>query len=132
MSSYYWIPHPAHRSPSWSGNLRQELIAAFRRGSMNAERCLRTYRLHGEPSILPAEAVIYLATRVVAGPPAAEPSWERYNGAVTSEFLQAEGQPELAGLAAVGRDAFEGLVEAGRRFFFPGPLGACRLHAPCP
>jgi hypothetical protein len=91
---------------------------------MDAARCLGTYRLHGEPSVLPPEAVIYLATRVVAGCAADPPSWERYDGRVTSQFLHEHGESELADLVDGDDDGdFAGLVESGRRFFFPGPLG---------
>jgi hypothetical protein len=118
-----WIVHSPHGLTSWANNLRQELVSAFRRGTMDAARCLSTYRLHGERSVLPPEAVIYLATRVVAGDSCDVPSWDRYDGRQTSEFLAAQGERELALLIAAGVDCFDDWVEAGRRFFFPGPLG---------
>lgn len=88
---------------------------------MDAERCLGTYRLQGERSMLPPEAVTYLATRVVAerAPDGAE--WrDRCAHPWTREILREHGERELADLAEADREHFEGLVEAGRRFFFPG------------
>ncbi len=65
-SSLKWIAHEGHVAvPAWVSALRNEVIAAYRRGSMSAERCLKTYFSQGAEEMLPFEAVIYLATRVV-------------------------------------------------------------------
>ncbi len=90
---------------------------------MDASRCLGTYRLHGQRSMLPPEAVIYLATRVVVGRADGAPSWERYDGRVTSEVLSDHGERELAALVEGDGEQLDGLVESGRRFFFPEPFG---------
>lgn len=123
MTSRYWIAHMAHGTAWWTTELRRELVAAFRRGSMDAARCLGSCRLHGGHAVLPPEAVVYLATRVVAGRGGDGPVWERYDGRVTSELLSDHGEGELAVLIERDGDEFDDLVEAGRRFFFPGPLG---------
>jgi hypothetical protein len=51
--------------------------------------------------------------------------WESYDGRRISEVLSEHGERELAWLISLGDDdeAIEDLVEAGRRFFFPGPFG---------
>ncbi len=121
-SMRYWIVHPGHPGAPWPAELRRELVAAFRRGTMDAARCLGTYRLHGESSMLPPEAVIYLATRVVADGSKDTPSWERYDGRVTSEILSEHGERELAALVEGNGEELDWLVESGRRFFFPGPF----------
>jgi hypothetical protein len=90
---------------------------------MDASRCLGTYRLHGERSMLPPEAVIYLATRVIVGRTEDVPSLEQYDGRVTSEVLSEHGERELAALVGGDGEELDGLVESGRRFFFPGPFG---------
>jgi hypothetical protein len=124
MVSRRWRRDDAHGRACWSAELGRELVAAYRRGTMDAARCLGTYRLHGERSVLPPEAVVYLATRVVSGRtwPGGRPSWERYDGRSTSELLLDQGERELAALAGRGDAVFEGLVESGRLYFFPGPL----------
>lgn len=116
-----WIVHRGHVARPWPAQFRRELVSAFRRGTMDAERCLGTYQLHGERSMLPPEAVIYLATRVMAErtPEAAE--WrDRCVHRWTREILRDHGEGLLAELAEADTEGFEGLVEAGRRFFFPG------------
>jgi hypothetical protein len=102
--------------------MRRELVAAFRRGTMDAARCLGTYLLHGERSVLPPEAVVYLATRIVAGRSNDVPSWEQYDGLVTSEILSEHGERELAALVENEVEALDRIVETGRKFFFPGPF----------
>jgi hypothetical protein len=66
--------------------------------------------------------VVYLATRIVAGRSRDVPSWEQYDGAVTSEILREHGERELAALVAEEAEGLDGIVESGRRFFFPGPF----------
>lgn len=89
---------------------------------MDARRCLGTYRLQGERSMLPPEAITYLATRVVAEDAPGGPEWrDRCDHPWTRDILREHGERELAELAEADREHFEGLVEAGRRFFFPGP-----------
>lgn len=119
MTTLRWIVHPGHGSPPWAAEMRRELVAAYRRGTMDAERCLVTYRSHGERSMLPREAVVYLAARVVAERTTDRPVWglEREFGA--AEVLSDHGERELAERLADDRAEFEGLVEAGRRIFFP-------------
>jgi hypothetical protein len=109
-----WIAHQASGSPPWENAVRRELVAAFRRGTMDAERCLGTYRLQGSREILPPEAVVYLAAQVVA---------ERatcFHESLTADALSDHGGRELAVLFELDREGFEDLIEAGRRFFFPG------------
>jgi hypothetical protein len=109
-----WIVQPAQADPPWETALRRELIAAYRRGTMDAERCLGTYLLQGRVKLLPPEAVVYLAASVTA---------DRTNGTqgtLTAEALSVHAGYELATLYQLDRKGFEGLVEAGRRFFFPG------------
>ncbi len=89
---------------------------------MDAARCLGTYRLHGQRSVLPPEALVYLATRIVARPSDDAPSWEQYNGAVMSEILCEHGERELAAIVENETEALDLIVESGRRFFFPGPF----------
>jgi hypothetical protein len=122
MTNHRWIVHSGHGRPSWATVLRRELIEAYRRGTMDAARCLGTYRLQGDPAMLPPEAVLYLATRVVAeqAPGAAE--WrERCSHPWTRDVLRDHGARHLASLIGADAERTEGLVEAGRRFFFPGP-----------
>jgi hypothetical protein len=117
-----WIVHRGHEARAWPAELRREMVAAFRRGTMDAERCLGTYRLQGERSMLPPEAVIYLATRVVAERVPGATEWrDRCAHPWTREILRDHGEGRLAELAEADTEGFEGLVEAGRRFFFPGP-----------
>ncbi len=116
-----WIVHRAHVGAPWSTEFRRELVSAFRRGTMDARRCLGTYRLQGERTMLPPEAVLYLATRVVAERAPESADWrDRCVHPWTREVLRDHGQGELAELAEADREGFEGMVEAGRRFFFPG------------
>ena len=105
ITSQRWIAHEGHHVPTWVTALRHELVAAFRRGSMNAERCLKTYLNQGEPEMLPFEAVVFLLARVAA---------EREPGGT----LPID-NPELAAICDSGGDEFADLIEAGRRFFFP-------------
>jgi hypothetical protein len=117
-----WIVHDRHDARPWPDELRREIVSAFRRGSMDAARCLGTYRLQGERSMLPPEAVIYLATRVVAERVPEANEWrDRCVHPWTREILRDHGEGRLAELAEADTEGFEGLVEAGRRFFFPGP-----------
>ncbi len=121
MLSRRWIVHCRHEARPWPAELRLEIVSAFRRGTMDAERCLGTFRLQGERSILPPEAVIYLATRVVAERAPEATEWrDRCAHPRTREILRDHGEGRLAEIAEVDREGFEGLVEAGRRFFFPG------------
>jgi hypothetical protein len=120
MTESRWIAHPGHCTPPWTDELRRELVAAFRRGTMNAERCLRAYRDQGEAGVLPPEAVVYLAARVVADRSIGAAERARFEGMLSAEALSDHGERELAALYAIDREGFEGLVEAGRRFFFPG------------
>lgn len=116
-----WIVHRPHVSRLWPAELRREIVTAFRRGTMDAQRCLGTYRLQGERSMLPPEAVIYLATRVVAERTPEEAEWQdRCAHPWTREILRDHGEGHLAELAEADTEGFESLVEAGRRFFFPG------------
>lgn len=119
--SRIWTVHRGHGRPEWPGELRRELVSAYRRGTMDAARCLGTYRLQGEPTMLPPEAVIYLATRVVAEGSAGAGEWrDRCMHPWAREVLRDLGEPGLAALAEVDGEGFEGMVEAGRRYFFPG------------
>jgi hypothetical protein len=114
MTTKRWIAHRAHGLPPWESAVRRELVAAFRRGTMNAERCLGTYRLQGSRAILPPEAVVYLAARVAA---------EKVTGfheALVADTLSDYGGRELGVLFELDRAGFEDLIEAGRRYFFPG------------
>lgn len=123
MTTPRWIAHPGHGRPSWATEIRRELVAAYRRGTMDAARCLRTYRLQGEPSMLPPEAVLYLATRVVAEGAPGVPEWrDRCVHPWTHEVLRDHGERGLAALLGADHEEVEGLVEAGRRFFFPGEV----------
>jgi hypothetical protein len=82
--------------------------------SPRTRRCLGTYRLQGSREILPPEAVVYLAAQVVA---------ERatcLHESLTADALSDHGGRELAVLFELDREGFEDLIEAGRRFFFPG------------
>ena len=111
--------HPGHIVPPWTAALCVELVAAFRRGSMSAERCLRTYQSQGERSVLPPEAVAYLAARVVADRAEGRPGRGGVTGLVSAEALVDEGHRELAELFVDDREAFNATIEAGRRVFFP-------------
>jgi hypothetical protein len=86
---------------------------------MNAERCLSAYRDQGEAGVLPPEAVVYLAARVVADRAIGAAARARFEGLLSTEALIDNGERELAALCAIDREGFEGLVEAGRQFFFP-------------
>jgi hypothetical protein len=109
-----WIAHRAHGAPPWENAVRRELIAAFRRGTMDAARCLGTYRLQGSREILPPEAVVYLAAQVVAEQATC------LHETLTVDALSECGGRELAVLFELDREGFKELIEAGRRFFFPG------------
>jgi hypothetical protein len=89
---------------------------------MDAERCLGTYRLQGDPAMLPPEAVLYLATRVVAEKVPGAAEWrDRCSHPRTGDVLREHGVWHLAALIGADYERTEGLIEAGRRFFFPGP-----------
>jgi hypothetical protein len=81
---------------------------------MDAARCLGTYRLQGSREILPPEAVVYLAAQVVAEQAAC------LHETLTVDALSECGGRELAVLFELDREGFKELIEAGRRFFFPG------------
>ncbi len=139
MTPRRWIAHPGHADTPCTSALRREVVAAFRRGSMDAEGCLRAFRAQGEPGVLPPEALVYLAAQAVAdrdmrpvlddfpgrpGPrclPARALGRGRDIGMMTAEALGDHGEGELAALCEADRDGFAELVEAGRRYFFPGP-----------
>ncbi len=97
MISRRWIVHREHFVHSWKTALRRELVAAYRRGTMDAGRCLDTYVNHGEPDILPREAVVFLASIVAAE--RAEVEWSALG--LANDMASVE------------------TIEAGREFFFP-------------
>ena len=120
MTSQRWIAHSGHIVPAWTSALRRELVAAFRRGSMSAERCLRTYLNQGEPEILPFEAVVFLAARVASEHLDMRASMGS-SGTYLTVFVDPDlGENRLAELCLSDPEEFEALIEAGRRFFFPG------------
>lgn len=116
MHSITWIAHEGHSVSHWTAALRRELVAAYRRGSMDAEGCLRTYRAQGERAVLPVEAVAYLAARAVLDRASGTVS----GGAITVEALRDQDERELADLLAADPRVFVEAIEAGHRFFFPG------------
>ncbi len=102
------IVHPPHARADWTSLLRRELVAAFRRGSMDAAKCLHAYCLQGGGAVLPPEAVVYLTVQAAA---------DRAERPVDRVWLDgAIGQDVLG---SCGREEFVGVVEAARRFFFP-------------
>jgi hypothetical protein len=115
MISRRWIAHHGHDVPTWKTALRHEMIAAFRRGSMSAERCLKTYLNQGEPDILPFEAVVFLAVRVVIDRETHPCDLHHIN----AEILEDRGEMALADLFKADRETFLDLIEEGRAFFFP-------------
>ena len=131
-SSLRWVVHRGHGRRPWPAEFRCELVSAFRRGTMDAERCLGTYQLHGERSILPPEAVIYLATRVLAerAPDGAE--WrDRCVHPWTREILRDHGEGRLAELAEADSARVRGAGRGRPAVLLPRPR-ADRVDSPGP
>jgi len=119
MNSQRWIAHPGHVVPAWTTALRRELIAAYRRGSMDAERCLRSYINQGEPDLLPFEAVVFLAARATIERSEGRAGWTSTQRQMSGPVADDQGEHELAALCQTDCEEMAELIEAGRRFFFP-------------
>lgn len=123
MTTRRLIAHPAHRPgpgggstpPAWVEAIRREVVAAYRRGSMSADRCLRTCRLQGGSTLLPPVARAFLAEQATI-----ERRSQGASGPVTlAETLGEHGERDLAAIFEGDVDRFARLIEAGRLYFFP-------------